>query len=146
MPIWPGDRVRLRSAKVLQGGDCTFVIESLQGRLIGGISTHRCNRRDGTFSYGIIIRKEHRRKGYAAEAIRLVLRLYFDTWSHQKAVAEVRSDNEPSIRLHERLGFVREGCLRNARIDQEHNGDVLVYVMSADAFASKAGGLPQKAE
>ena len=43
-------------------------------------------------------RAEHRRKGYAAEAIRLVLRYFFHERRYQKCNAEVYSFNEPSQR------------------------------------------------
>src|SRR5437867_1682280 len=89
-----------------------FVVETLAGTMVGSITTHNCQAQHGTLEYGVAIRREHQRQGYASEAIRLVLRYYFGTLRYQKATARVYSFNEPSMRLHERLGFQLEGRLR----------------------------------
>jgi RimJ/RimL family protein N-acetyltransferase len=113
-----------------------FVIESLDGQVVGSILTHSTDRRNGHFKYGIGIGTEHQRKGYAAEAIRLVLRFYFEELRYTKALAEVYAFNEPSIRLHERLGFTLEGRLRNMIYTQGRLHDVLVFGMLANEFDS----------
>src|SRR5207247_4876210 len=53
-----------------------WVIENTSGEMVGTLNTHSCDPRNGTFAYGIAIAKEHWRKGYASEAISLVLRYY----------------------------------------------------------------------
>jgi RimJ/RimL family protein N-acetyltransferase len=99
-----------------------WLIENLDGEPVGSIATHDCSPRNGTFSYGIDIAAEHQRKGYASEAIRMVLRYYFDELRYQKVTIMAHSDNEASIRLHENLGFQREGTLR--RMAYTHGGTV----------------------
>ncbi len=54
-----------------------FVIENKTGEVVGDLTTHHCDARVGTFAYGISIRHDQRGKGYAKEAIRLVLHYYF---------------------------------------------------------------------
>lgn len=44
---------------------------------------------------------------------KLFLRYYFMELGYQKVTANVYSFNESSLKLHERLGFIREGQLRN---------------------------------
>src|SRR5690606_30433787 len=39
-----------------------WVIENRDGELVGSISTHNCNRRCGTFAYGINVQASHRRQ------------------------------------------------------------------------------------
>jgi RimJ/RimL family protein N-acetyltransferase len=95
-----------------QGDAFRFAIETLACSLVGTLNTNACDARNGTFAYGIAIGAEHRRKGYASEAIALPMRYYFAELRYQKAHTLVYSFNEPSLRLHERLGFVREGCQR----------------------------------
>jgi len=60
-------------------------------------TTHGCDPRHGTFGYGISIAAAHRRKGYAAEAIAIVLRYYFEELRYQKVSVQIYSFNEPSI-------------------------------------------------
>jgi len=112
-----------------------LVIENLAGELVGSISSHRCDRRQGTFWYGIAVRPEHQRKGYAGEAIRLLLRYFFAELRYQKVNASVYSFNEPSIRLHESLGFQLEGRVRRAIYTDGQFYDELIYGMTAEEFA-----------
>lgn len=104
--------VEEQSRKKLENDSFTWVIEDSSGRAVGSISTHSCNQRNGTFSYGVSIAREYRGKGYAAEAIQLILRYYFDELRYQKVTVQVHDYNDASIALHEKLGFVREGTLR----------------------------------
>lgn len=120
-------------------------IEALDsGMLVGGIGTHRCDRRVGVFGYGLAIREEHQRKGYASEAILLVCRYYFDELRYQKVTTPVYSFNEPSIRLHEHLGFQREGRLRRVVYTRGQHYDALFYGMTAEEFRERhATALPE---
>lgn len=120
-------------------GAATFIIESLEGEHVGVINTHRCDPRVGTFGYGLAIRPEHRRKGYASEAIRLVLRFYFEELRYQKVTTEVYDFNEPSLRLHERLGFTREGQLRRMGYTRGRHFDIIVFGMTAEEFVARNG-------
>jgi RimJ/RimL family protein N-acetyltransferase len=50
-----------------------------------------------------------RRRGYATEAARLLLRYAFDEQRYQKCNSACVEGNVASIALHERLGFAEEG-------------------------------------
>ncbi|MFX1355251.1 MAG: GNAT family N-acetyltransferase, partial [Promethearchaeota archaeon] len=89
-----------------------FVIENLNGESIGGLSFHSRDRRNGTFSFGIIINRDHRRKGYAEDAVRILLRYGFWERRYQKCNSACVHTNEASIWLHRKLGFVEEGRRR----------------------------------
>jgi RimJ/RimL family protein N-acetyltransferase len=121
----------------LRGGEndeYNWVIETTVGEFAGSIGTHHCDRRHGNFKYGIGILEAHRRKGYAGEAIKLVLRYYFNELRYRKGVAEVYGFNEPSIRLHENLGFTLEGRLRDMIYSDSRFHDLLVFGMLAEEF------------
>ena len=90
----------------------TWMIENNEGIGVGNINSHDTDRRCGTFSYGLAIRREFWGNGYAPEAIRLVLRYFFNELGYQKCNVSVYAFNSASIRLHEKLGFVREGQRR----------------------------------
>jgi RimJ/RimL family protein N-acetyltransferase len=112
-----------------------FQIEALEtGELVGTLNTHSTNPRVGTFMYGLVIAAEHQRKGYASEAIKLVLRYYFHEKRYQKATVEITSFNQPSIRLHERLGFTLEGRLRRMAFTDGKFYDALLYGMLREEF------------
>jgi len=112
-----------------------WVIEDLLGNPVGTISTHHCDLRSGTFSYGIDIAAEHRRKGYAREAILHILKYYFEELRYQKVTVNVHSDNPASMRLHESLGFQLEGRLRRMVYTHGQYLDALWYGLTADEYA-----------
>jgi RimJ/RimL family protein N-acetyltransferase len=125
-----------QSVKGLESDRYFWVIETLDGRPVGSIDTHDCDARSGTFSYGIAVASEHRRRGYAVEAIRLVLRYYFEELRYQKCTVSVHSFNEASARLHERLGFVLEGIHRRMGFSEGKPYDIRWYGMTAEEFAA----------
>jgi len=123
-----------------QGDNFVFEIESLSGEHVGIIDTHSCNPRNGTFAYGVVIHAEHKRQGYASDAIRVVLRHYFEELRYQKVTVRVYSFNDASIQLHERLGFQREGRLRRMVYTQGQFFDEIVFGLTSDEFAARPAG------
>lgn len=120
-------------------GDCfLFEIETLDtGEHIGAIDTHHCDPRAGKFEYGITIREAHRGKGYASEAVLLVLRYYFMERRYQKCDVGVFAFNEESIRLHERLGFELEGRRRRHTFTGGEYHDMVLYGMTVEEFRER---------
>ena len=114
-----------------------FIIETLAREVVGSISTSSCDRRNGTFSYGLGIARAHQRHGYASEAVMLLLNYFFRELRYQKATAHVYSFNEPSIRLHERLCFVREGQLRRMIYTDGRSFDDMVFGMTAEELTER---------
>lgn len=123
-----------QSEQRMEDGSFHWVIETLAHEPVGGIATHDCEPRNGTFSYGIDIAQEHRRHGYAREAVHLVLRYYFEELRYQKATVGIHDDNEASKQLHERLGFQEEGRLRRMIYTQGRFVDMLWYGMTGEEF------------
>jgi RimJ/RimL family protein N-acetyltransferase len=111
-----------------------WVIENGDGVPVGSISTHHCDARWGTFSYGIDVTPDHRRKGYAREAIYLVLKYYFEELRYQKVTVPVHSYNQDSILLHQALGFQQEGRHRRMGFTRGAFFDVLWFGMTGDEF------------
>lgn len=129
------ERASLQEGKTTD--DFDFEIETNAGEQVGAIGTHHCERRAGTFSYGVAIRAEHMRKGYASEAILLVLRYFFHELAYQKVTAHVYSFNAPSIALHEHLGFQLEGRLRRMIFTHGQRFDELLYGMTREEFEAQ---------
>lgn len=101
-----------RAAEGAKDDNVALAIETVESRLVGSISANRCDRRFGTFEYGLGIFRPFRRRGYACEAVRLLLRFYFDELRYQKVNAGVYAFNEPSLKLHAKLGMREEGRIR----------------------------------
>jgi RimJ/RimL family protein N-acetyltransferase len=145
-----GDQVHiLRSAEVMrqwaqelslrkpENDSYQWAIEALEGVLVGMISTFNSEVHNGTFEYGLGVHRAHWRRGYASEAIRLVLTHYFRELRYQKVTVRVYAFNEPSIRLHESLGFQQEGRLRRMIFTGGEYHDVLVFGLTAEEFSQQ---------
>lgn len=89
-----------------------FGIETLAGEYVGWINIFANNLRHGVFSFGISIFREYQRNGYAADAVRILLRYGFYQLRMQKCNSACIAINEGSIRLHQKLGFKEEGRRR----------------------------------
>jgi RimJ/RimL family protein N-acetyltransferase len=125
------------ASKKSDGDNFRFVIENREKEVVGDITTHYCNPRNGSFSWGITIKQEHRRKGYASEAILLVMRYYFQELRYQKVTVTIYSFNEASARLHERLGFQQEGRIRRTVFTRGQYFDELIYGLTKEEFEAK---------
>lgn len=130
-------RAWAREQSSASGDERSFAIETLEGELVGSLSVGRCDRRHGTFSYGLGIFREHWRKGYGRDAVRVMLRYYFDELRFQKANAGVYEFNEPSIRLHEELGFALEGRQRRMVFTGGEHYDELIFGITLEEFRDK---------
>ncbi len=129
------DEAAVKSPK---GDNVDLVIETLAGQQVGVIGVQNADPRNGTFKYGVAILREHQRQGYASEAIRLVLRHYFDELRYQKVIATVYSFNAASQKLHESLGFQLEGRLRHMIYSNGQYHDELIYGLTDDEFRARA--------
>lgn len=123
--------------KKQEGDNFRFVIENSEKEVVGDITTHNCNQRNGNFSWGVNIKKEHRRKGYASEALLLIMRYYFQELRYQKVTVSIYSFNEESVRLHERLGFQQEGRIRRTVFTRGQFFDELIYGLTKEEYVEK---------
>jgi RimJ/RimL family protein N-acetyltransferase len=130
---WVAERIKQGAAD----DEIYCVIENKAGEFVGMINSHHCNRRVGVFQYGVAVRAEHRRHGYASEAVRMLVRYFFEELRYQKVNVVVYSYNEASIRLHERLGFQLEGRLRRTLYTNGRFHDQLFYGMTREEFKEK---------
>ena len=112
-------------------------IESLaEGRLVGWFGTNGIDKNSGVFSYGIAIGTGFQRRGYASEAIILLLRYMFGERRFQKCDVEVYAYNTASLKLHEKLGFVEEGRRRRSQYLAGEYHDAVLMGMTIEEYAA----------
>jgi len=78
-------------------------------------------------------------RGYATEAIAELLRYLFADRGKHKVCADCDTRNDPSWRLMERLGFRREGMLRESYRDGAAWADEYLYGLLADDWRDRRG-------
>ncbi|WP_263165512.1 GNAT family N-acetyltransferase [Streptomyces sp. SCSIO ZS0520] len=140
-----GHRARAQEQSGAAPDDDRFslAVEDLgTGEMVGALGSHHADRRAGCFEYGVTIGAAHRRKGYAAEAVTLLLRFMFTEQRYHKCAARVFASNEPSLTLHHRLGFTEEGRLREHVYLAGRHQDLVMMGLPAREFAviDTAGG------
>lgn len=89
-----------------------FTVENEEGTPIGQIITFDCDRRMGCFKFGLFFAESSRGKGYAKEAVTIMLDYYFNQLRYHKANVYIYDFNEASKKFHQKMGFVKEGVLR----------------------------------
>lgn len=85
-----------------------------RGALLGTCGVFRWNRGWRSCLTGYELARPAQGHGYMAEALRAVYAWAFETLGVERIEAQVHPLNTPSLALLERLGFVREGLLREA--------------------------------
>lgn len=110
------------------------MIENLDGESVGTINTHTCDPRNGTFQYGVAIRREYWRKGYATDTIGAALRYFFQELRYQKVNVHIYDFDEESLTLHRRLGFKEEGRLRRMGHTEGRTYDWVLMGMTKEEF------------
>lgn len=123
-------------SKRSEGDNVMLMIETLDGVAVGGLSV-QTDRRNGVFSFGIGIAREHWRRGYATEALQLLFRFYFRELGYQKVETGVYAFNHPSLAFHEAFGFTVEGCRRRQVFTQGEYHDVVLFGMTAEEFCER---------
>ncbi|MFF4895886.1 GNAT family N-acetyltransferase [Streptomyces sp. NPDC001068] len=145
---WPGSgldlprsaeshRVGAREQAVAECDDDRFLLvveATATGESVGTVGSHRTGRRSGWFECEVRIGAEHRRRGYATEAVELLLRYMFGERRYHKCLAAVLAHNEASLALFRRLGFTEEGRLRKHVFFAGRHHDLVLMGLLAEEF------------
>lgn len=101
--------VAVEEDSVIAGTD----LSTNQLRLVGECSIHGIDWRNRVAQVGICIwHPDDRRQGYGQAAVQQVTTWAFNYLGLQTLEAWIVEDNQPSLRLFEKLGFTHEGLLR----------------------------------
>ncbi len=111
-----------------------FSISDLSDQRVGVLSLHSRDLKNGTFSFGVSISMSYRGKGYAEDAVRLLLKYCFWEQRFQKCNSACLQTNQASIRLHEKLGFIQEGCRRQVCFMNGRYYDEILFGITREEF------------
>jgi RimJ/RimL family protein N-acetyltransferase len=109
------------------------------GRFLGWCGVTRWNPEFRSASLGYFLEVGAWGQGYATEAGRAMLRWAFDTLDLNRVQAEVDTRNQASARVLEKLGFVREGTLREDCIVDGVVSDSWVYGLIRSQWRPSVG-------
>lgn len=117
-PAWTSlEQAREKLALVIGHRDagralCWAIADRASDRLLGSVVLFAINRGQGRAETGYALSSSHWGQGLAQEAMGPVLRHAFDVLGLRRIEADIDPRNAGSCRLVERMGFVREGLLR----------------------------------
>ena len=83
------------------------------GRVIGKITLINISHGNHRAEIGYILNRQFWRKGYMTEALTAMIELSFSRFGLHRLEADIEPANEASLHLLEKLGFKREGYLRD---------------------------------
>lgn len=96
-------------------------------RLVGVVGLHRIDHKNRHALFGIFIGEaEARGCGIGTEATALVIRHAFETANLNRVWLQVFEDNPCAIHVYEKLGFAREGLLRQDNFRRGRYGNTVV--------------------
>lgn len=129
--------IRQTRARFLLREDFSMgVFDRGEGQPLGGVGLRPHDWQVPSFEIGYWLRLTAEGKGHMQEAVRLVTGLAFETLLAQRVMIRCDTRNERSQRVAERLGFVREGCLRHESVDTDgHPADMIVFSMIPEEYA-----------
>jgi len=115
--------------------DKALMIETLDGVLLGGVNIQLTDPHNGTFSIGIGLGDRSAwGKGYAKEAMQIILRYMFHERRYQKCNIGVYAFNQRALGLYRRLGFVEEGRLRRVYFTNGEYHDEILLGLTREEF------------
>lgn len=122
------DLIRSFNIAYEKGEHVSFAIELKEtNEFIGSVGYYRINYDAHRTEVGYLLSDKHHRKGYLTEALRVLIDFAFQEMEFHSLEAVIDPDNIASIKLIEKLGFVKEAHFKeNAYFDGKYL-DALVY-------------------
>jgi RimJ/RimL family protein N-acetyltransferase len=114
----------------------TWAIVLADDRLVGTVSLFALNRAQHRAEIGYALASREWSRGYATEAAHLAIAHAFGTIGLARLEADIDPRNEPSCRLVERIGFRREGLLRQRWHVAGEITDSAIYGLLRDEYVA----------
>jgi ribosomal-protein-serine acetyltransferase len=104
------------------------------GAIAGIAGFHAVDRTNRSTSIGYWLAEDRQGRGTMTEAVRALTTQAFEVWGLHRVEIRVAVENARSAGVPTRLGFVREGVLRQAERHGDSFKDIAVYSMLADEW------------
>jgi RimJ/RimL family protein N-acetyltransferase len=109
------------------GSRAGFAILSSDGAFLGMVGIVELDLAGRQGEIGYMVAPAARGRGVAGRALRLVSAWALGPLGLERVELRISSENKPSLRVAERLGFVREGVLRSMHLKDDVRSDIVIY-------------------
>jgi RimJ/RimL family protein N-acetyltransferase len=139
--VYPLERMRAEAQEAVQRGDPVFtIVDQESGQPLGRILLFNLDSVNRSAMLGIFIgEKDFWKRGYGAEALRLILDYGFNLLNLHSIMLGVFAFNERAIRSYHKAGFREIGRRREARIVAGKAYDVVFLDILEDEFRAVHG-------
>lgn len=111
------------------------IIENNSGKAVGTLSLYNLDNKNGVAEIGSVhLTPVIKRTSVSTEAIFLILSYVFDVLKYRRCEWQTDRLNSQGMRSAERLGFQKEGVLRNKQILKSRSVDVVMYSIIQDEW------------
>lgn len=120
----------------LRGTDCRRLAVRELGKddILGIVSVYKIDWKNKKFGTGIKLLGGGRGKGFGFDSMMTLLKFMFCEMNFNRACTLILDSNFPSQKLFEKLGFVREGILRDSAFKNSHYHNQFVYGLLRSDF------------
>jgi RimJ/RimL family protein N-acetyltransferase len=134
------DRVRVSTSDV-----SLLIVARADDRPVGVLGLHQIDWRSRQAAFGITIgQAADWNQGYGSEATRLIVDHAFATMNLNRVWLQVIEYNERGIHVYEKIGFKKEGLLRQEHYREGRYWNTwLMAILREDWDSRRAGQLPQ---
>ena len=104
-------------------------------KVIGGISIHDINKKDGTCTGGIWLNEKYQNNGYGTEAFSARAKYCFEILGLRRLESGYFSDNKKSKKMQEKIGYKYEGKRRKKYLclaTNEYNDECIMSLFEEE--------------
>lgn len=113
----------------------------LEGKIIGMIGFHQLNWLNKRAEIGCWLSADQQGKGLMTTACGALLQIGFEHYGLHRIEIRVAAQNQKSRAIPERLGFKKEGELKEATYLNGRYEDIVIYGMTATEYRQRQGPL-----
>lgn len=113
-----------------------MIENKLDESLVGTIDLYDFDPYHNRAGVGILIDAAHQRKTYATRALELLIEFAFHFLHLHQLYAYIPTDNEGSLALFAKLGFVQAGILKEWNMRMDDFADLAVYQLISSSSSS----------
>ncbi|OGG01680.1 hypothetical protein A2Z33_05570 [Candidatus Gottesmanbacteria bacterium RBG_16_52_11] len=114
-----------------------FAIENKSGKFIGFVRLDEWDRVNRSIRAGIDIVADERRHGLATECYGVLLKYLFRQLGVHRVWLLVAQFNHAAVRLYEKIGFIPEGCYRDALFRNGEFHDYMIMSLLETEYGKK---------